>query len=238
MAVNKHLFRWMYVGPFLRTVEYFERTLNQKVLPSFDSISHEAEQVETEAFERLGKSVDPEWYDPADYFEAARDEGIDFYIMANGMKQGITNLFTAGLFHLFEQWFLKIYRQELVSFREEPKPNLLKLAIALDRLLRGNGIDIQTFSSWRTVDELRLVANTIKHADGASCKELKKLRPDLFVSPLTKDEGVEIDLVVRREVFHPLAGEDLYVSADEFGKYAEAVKHFADELAKAFDTKA
>ena len=103
------------------------------------------------------------------------------------------------------------------------------------RLLEDYGIDVATFSSWGKIEELRLVANCVKHADGPSCAQLKELRPDLFVPPFVKKETEEADLAFVGQVFQPLAGEDLYVSANDFEKYVEAVKGFWQEFAEAFD---
>lgn len=188
-----------------------------------------------EAFDRLGKNVNPEWYDPADYVDAAHDAGISFYIMADGMRQGVINLFATGLYHLFEQWFLKFHRRELLWFHEDRDLSLVNWKEAKKRLLKNYGIDVDGIPSWLKVSELRLLANAVKHAEGTSCEELKSLRPDLFVSPHLEKDGSAIDLVKIREVFQPLAGEDLYVSLEEFDKYVEAVKLFWDELANAFD---
>jgi hypothetical protein len=38
-----------------------------------------------------------------------------------------------------------------------------------------------------------------------------------------------------RPVLQPLAGQDVYISPEEFAKYVEAVKMFWEELATAFD---
>jgi hypothetical protein len=205
MAINKYTIRWMYVYDFKTTVAYFAKTLKKKVLPAFEDISAEADEVEEEAFERLGRSVDPEWYDPADCADAAHDAGISFYIMADGMRQGITNLFAAGLYHLFEQWFLKFHRRELLSYREEGNLSLLSWGEAKKRLLENYGINVEGFASWPKVSELRLLANTVKHADGLSCQELKCLRPDLFVSPRLEKDGYAIDLMNVRRCFSLLS---------------------------------
>lgn len=235
MAVNKYHFRWMYVHDFKTTVDYFAKILNKKVIPGFDDISEEADAVEREAYERLGMSFDPENDDPADSAEAAHDAGISFYIMADGMKQGVTNLFAAGLYHLFEQWFFQFHRRELLWPPEDADMSLVKWGIANERLLKYYGINIEKFTSWSKVNELRLLANTVKHAGGGSCEELKGLRPDLFISPHLEKDGYAIDLVKVREVYHPLAGQDLYVSVEDFAKYVDVVKQFWDELANAFD---
>jgi hypothetical protein len=49
--------------------------------------------------------------------------------------------------------------------------------------LRSLGIDVAKFPEWKSVMELRLVANCVKHAEGRACEELDKLRPDLFDPP-------------------------------------------------------
>src|SRR5437667_100798 len=114
MALNKYTFRSMH--DLKTTVDYFAKILEKKVIPAFGDISEEANEIEQQAFEQMGQSVDPEWYDPGDFAETAQDAGISFYITAGGMKQGVINLFAAGLYHLFEQWFLKFHRRELLSY--------------------------------------------------------------------------------------------------------------------------
>ena len=43
------------------------------------------------------------------------DAGLDFYMMARGIMQGVINIFTAGLYHLFEQQLLCIHRTALLN---------------------------------------------------------------------------------------------------------------------------
>ena len=89
--------------------------------------------------------------------------------------------------------------------RNDKDPSLIKWRPAKDRLIKYYGIDIEKFSSWAKVNELRLLANAVKHADGDSCTELKGLRPDLFVSTHGQTERYELELVWVRPVLQPLA---------------------------------
>jgi hypothetical protein len=234
-VVNKYLLRALYLNSFVQEIDYFSRSLNQKILPAFNDIDEEAKRVEVEAYERLSQVGNPEWFDPADIAEDVYHAGVDFAIMASGIVQGITNMFAAGLYHLFEQQFLKFHRKELLLPKEENEPSLLNLKEAQERLLRDYQIDIRTFESWSKLDELRLVSNCVKHADGPSCQQLKDKRLDLFVYPSSGKDESEMAFAVSAQVFQPLAGEGLYISVEEFNKYVEAVKQFWNELGKAFD---
>jgi len=235
-VVNKYWLRAIYVNQFIQVIDYFSDSLINKVLPAFNDLQEEANRVEQEAYNRLASSVDPEWFDPGDIWEPARDAGVDHYIMAEAMVQGITNMFTAGLYHLFEQQLLKFHRQQLLLPSEEDNPELLRFGEVQKRLEGDYKIDITRFPSFDKISELKLVANCVKHADGWSCEQLKKVRPDLFVKPSLKEEEKKWGILsTPRPVTQPLAGEDLYVVREEFTKYVEAVKGFWDELCKAFD---
>ena len=71
---------------------------------------------------------------------------------------------------------------------EDGDLSLIKWEEAKKRLLSVYGIKIEAFHSWNKINELRLVANTAKHADGTSCEELKRLRPEHFTYPALKED--------------------------------------------------
>jgi hypothetical protein len=55
--------------------------------------------------------------------------------------------------------------------QEENDRSLFKMS-EFQKRMKAVGIEITTFSSWAKVDELRLLANTVKHAEGDSAHEL------------------------------------------------------------------
>jgi hypothetical protein len=235
--LSKYNLRWLYTSDFIQTIDYYAKSLHEKVLPSFSDIAEEADRVEKETANQLSS------FDPADIAEHVIDAGVDFTLMAHGVVQGIINMFTAGLYHLFEQQLLWLYRQELLWewFRQVPPVNLLNKDLltvvqAQKRLLQDYKIDLTVFTSWSTLEELRLVANVVKHADGRSCDDLKQRRLDLFIHPTMKDETLLDDSILRRRpVYQPLSGEDIYISPEEFTRYVEATKKFWQEFAEAVD---
>jgi len=217
---------------FLPGIDFFARCLEVKIIPAFDSIEKEADEVEREAFENPNGYIDPEYYDPADAADYASEKGLEYYEWMTGMLQGVINLFTAGLYHLFEQQLLLFHRQELLTFNEENNTKLLSLKAAKNRLSK-HGIIVENFNSWPKINELRIVANTVKHADGSSADELKSKRPDLFLRAANllfiKPSAV------LRPVYTPLTGDSLYVTQIEFNKYIHAVKEFWSEMCTALE---
>ncbi|MGH7340150.1 MAG: hypothetical protein ACREKH_06640 [Candidatus Rokuibacteriota bacterium] len=178
----------------------------------------------------------PENFDPADWAERAQDEALIYYQTMKNVEQGLINLYTVGLAHLLEQQLLFIHRRELLVFPdEEHEARLFKFELMKERL-KAAGIDVETFVSWPRVEELRLLSNTAKHADGRSCAELKRRRPELFVKPLPGMPETNPELWVEHvAVYQPLMGEQLYVTAEVYEEYATAAKQFLTELADALE---
>lgn len=230
--IRNNLFWSHYIRTvFIPLVEAFSNCFKQRVLPSFDNLSQEADQVANKAWDRLG-SYATENTDPADLADRAFEKGLDFYQTMTEMAQGIRNLFAVGLYHLFEQQVLYFHRSELLGFQEENDPKLFKTKEAFERLAT-HGIHIDQFRSWRRIWELQTLANAIKHADGVSCEALKKLRPDLFCHPEARELGAPY--LPGLKVLQPLAGEAIYVTGEAFDEYVTTVKGFWGEWAEALE---
>jgi hypothetical protein len=229
-VLSKYNFRWLYTSDFVDTIDYYARSLRDRVLPAFDDMSEDATKAEDEAYKRYAK-----YAEPIDAAERALDARISFYMMAQGVVQGIMNMFTAGLYHLFEQQLIRLHRQQLLFGSEERNADLFKLKEVRQCLLRDYKIDIYTFAAWNKLEELRLVANTVKHADGDSCDKLKQRRSDLFQAPGNEHRPWPQGILARVPVYEPLSGDDLYISLDEFMKYAETTKQFWEELTQAVE---
>lgn len=103
----------------------------------------------------------------------------------------------------------------------------------MDELL-DIGVDLRRLPSYPRVAELRLLANCAKHGDGWSCADLRAVRPSLFKPPLHPEFH---SLPGTLPVVAPLGGEDLYLTAQGFKEYADAVKVFLEELAEALERR-
>jgi hypothetical protein len=203
---------------FIPSLELYRRVVVEKVLPclSNDVITEETHQVEREAFERMGNAVSPEDYDPGDFAQPAFDKGLEFYQLMHDTRQGLVNGLAAALYHLFEQQLCAFYR--LMAW---DKKAILTGRDAEEKL-RALGLDVAEFPEWASLDELRLLANCVKHAEGSSSKQLADLRPDLFgrtsIGPALTGS--------RPFVERPLSGEGLYFSATEFDTMVGRLKRF------------
>lgn len=214
-----------------RQITMFVENIEGRLLPTFHDIESEAEKVQEQEWDRLCSSCASPDIDPADLAERAHDTGLDYYTMVSGVKQSLLNVSATSLYHLFEQQLLFFLRREILHPSEENNIDLIKISIFKERCLQHN-IDVEKFSSWQTIDEMRLVANTVKHAEGKSAIDLRKIRPDLFRNPILEKYGPKLGGNFRR-LYMPLAGEDLYLSIEDLKKYGEAIARFWDEMISA-----
>jgi hypothetical protein len=140
------------------------------------------------------------------------------------------NLFAAALHHAFEQQIMLFHRREVLRPHEENNASLMTVSLFCARLSEYR-IDVKAFKSWPKIDELRHVANVVKHAEGRSAKALHEIRPDMFDSPDAKH--MEFMTKVSPRVYQPLVGEDLYLSLEDIGAYKDAALKFWNELVSA-----
>lgn len=213
-------------------VEILIEVLDQRLLPAFEDISEEADRHAEDVYQHLGSmSMGSDVLDMADAAEVARDEGIERYEALTDIRQAILNALTVALYHLIEQQLLLFLRRHVLHPREENDPKLWSMSTLIDRM-RSAGIDLTTLTHWDTLQELRLAANTIKHADGKSADELHALRPELFVEPTLRSTTTPRPYQ-RRRVYAPMAGDDLFISRDDLRAFAEKSIGFLRALSTA-----
>lgn len=213
-----------------RAAELFIKALQERVLPQFARLDSEAEQFAQGEYERLGQlpSSGEEPFFLGDLAEQAHDSAITWYQTMRGVRQSLINLHAVGLRHLFEQQLFDLVTHARLSergdadFREDCK--------AVEEL----GVQLSDLPAWGKLEELRLLSNTIKHAEGRSSVELKELRPELFVAPVV----AELPFVRRPgPTIQPLAGEDVYLQEDELDVYCSAIGEFWISVGKKLDSQ-
>jgi len=111
--------------------------------------------------------------------EAAHDHSLRWYQMMVSVRQSMLNLLVSGLFHLAEQQLAESCRD--ASSHIEP-PRDTKLGLVADWYRDHFQLDHKSLPSCGIFDELRLVANAVKHAEGSATRQLRAIRPELFRS--------------------------------------------------------
>lgn len=92
-------------------------------------------------------------------------------------------------------------------------------------VFESHGKPFETLDCWKKIKELRALVNVIKHSEGRSEKELRKMRPDYFV--YITDTG-KYDLL---SLYHStLLEETLQIKDLDFIDYYSALVQFWNEL--------
>lgn len=216
---------------FTKQISHFCAAVESRFLPTFNSLEAEAKQAEDAEWERLGQFVDPEYADEETLAEQALNAGIDYYSSMDAVRQTLINLSVASLYHLFEQQLLFFHRRQVLHPREENEKELIKIKEFKTRLSDA-GLHIETLKSWAKIEELRVVANTIKHAEGSSAEKLRQLRPDLFTHPQLRDTA-GFDSSSMSRVYLPLAGEDIFLTVADLRAYCTTLLEFWEEFGAA-----
>ena len=183
---------------------------------------------------RVGAATDNCDGDMSQEAEAAQNEGQLYYDAMYGLRQASINLLTVGLFHLLEQQLAKLcYDCNSRNFKlKEANMEGIVLWYGLHF-----DLNLKTIDKWSTIDELRLLANATKHADGSSAKQLRKRNADLFRHPLLDKIGVAWSLS-EEPLRLPLAGEGLFVTEEMFSEYAANVHAFVRAIILHFERNA
>lgn len=143
-------------------------SISQRLLPTFSSLESEAKEIEQNKFQELSAKFDPEFSDEADIYESAYHEGVEHYLIQVDIKKQFLKSCAMWVFHLFENDCSYVFDELKGNDRREKLVSL--------------GVDVSGTSNWHKCNnELRVVANAIKHGAGDSMNKLKSQRPDLIV---------------------------------------------------------
>ena len=235
MAVQgSYIARRMRMGvlPFDRV---YGQWVDAHIIPLASQLTVMADAVEKQAYDELMSQPVGEDYsgDGSEEAERAFDMGLSFYENISDMYQGTLNLFAAGLFHLIEQQLADLTRDGAFDIEASDT----KLQNLIDWYEQHFQVALTQFPSWSLIEELRLVANATKHAEGSAATKLRSVHPELFQNPVVR----KID--TNTPVFHmpvhlPLGGDGLYVTGDDFRRYHRATLDLFEWLVESFENHA
>ena len=204
------------------TVRAYGDCVRDYFLPVFDDLNSKADEVANKAYDELMRlPVTEDIDDPADAAEAATERGQEFYDTMFAMRQSTLNMFTAGLFHLLEQQLASLGEDATLQAMGVPLPEI-KLGEIATWYATYLTLDLTGFPEWAKIDdELRRIANAVKHGEGPAARHLRDLRPELFVDPRLEKFGLAHlgRVSITRRISTPLAGDDLFVTTEVFEDY-------------------
>lgn len=206
--------------------------LEHRLLPCFQNIEAEAQGKSDEAWESLSEMAcgeDGPLIDESEAAEMAQAAGYEHYEALTGARQTLLNSFAVSIYHLWEQQLLAFHRRQLLRPWEQMDARLFTLK-EVEKRLQAAGVEASGFESWKEMTIYRLLANTIKHADGDSAERLKALRPQWFTSPYLKDSGLPFLGIPPSRIYLPLAGEDVFVSIEDIRMMVGSAVQFWTDL--------
>ena len=209
-------------GVALSTTRTYVEGFANRLLPVFDDIEGEADAKTKEAWDTaMSKGADGS-KDSSDFVGSADDYGQQVYESLRFTRQQLIGLSAAGLYHLWERLLKEFLRRELrwsdigKDSDQINKSDFCKL----NKLLASCNFHISSMIYYKDLNELRLVANVIKHGEGQSCTDLYATSPHLFGKQIELFENLPMaDLELERADFLELDRED-------FLRYAKAVQDF------------
>jgi len=206
-------YRQLYRNQIDRLVE----TLTVRLLPTFDSVHAEVEALQQEAYRASRECAnDGNGLDPQTAHEAAFEASLAHFDIVLDLRQGLQNMFAVSLYHLFEQQVRAFHVRVLNHKPLKFGPDVLK---AWDKTLPDPVLTTEQRSG---LDELRLLANTVKHGDGASAQELYTAAPHLFLADYEQDALDDPTVIVHKpDIGTPLFGQDLFVRLDDIHRYRQ-----------------
>lgn len=210
---------------FIPAIRRIEDVFLQRLQPTFASIGAESEKLKSDLWDEA--SAIPCYdgdLDEGQIAESVETAAVSHYLSLKGMEQGLLNCCALFLYHSYEQHLMLFLRQELLGWKERNNKRLYTHDEARNRLKLAN-VDITKFASWPKIEELRHLANTIKHGEGKSSEVLALNAPHLFEIPVLINGGA-----VSAPVYRPLLGEDICVTPKDIHDYANALESFWLEM--------
>jgi len=207
---------------------FYVEQARKRLLSQFENMEAEADKAAEEHLEEMSMHFNPDIHDPSDFYEAAHDEGIEFYQLLSDMYENTRLSVIAGMYHQWDKslrgWIVKEMRHW--HYGENANKSIWKADVpAIMNFLVAFGFNVKAIPSYERLDAMRLVVNVFKHGNGRSLDELKKSFPEFFSDQLGGDGNSQF-------LFHYFDHTDMKVSDAHLDQFSEAILDFWTEVPK------
>jgi hypothetical protein len=217
---------------FKEPYRLYIETYTKRIAPVFDNIEEEANQIAKEHFREMGAFFHPDYHDEGDFAEAAFEKGLEHFEGLSLIRYNTKLMWISTMYQLWEQQVRKFLFEEISRTHKmyDKKNNEITFksfcARGIDEIketfLEFN-YNLETLTVWPDIDELRLLANVIKHGDGRSASQLEQLKPRFFKSQVSSSNLLELYKSTLTEIV-------LNIDESDFLRYGDALIRFWDEL--------
>jgi hypothetical protein len=213
-------------GPFRQSLidghKFYVEQARKRLLSQFGDIEAEADRAAKEWLERSSHLFDPDSHDPASFYEAANEAGIEFYALLSDMRDQTRLSVVSGMFHEWDKqlrdWLVREIQHWHCGDDVAAKVWAVDFGKIAD-LLESLGWDIRSQDYFAKLDACRLVVNVYKHGKGKSLEDLKQTYPAFLQGPLEGFGSAFSDMKFRDHT-------DLNVSDEQFQEFADAIIAF------------
>ena len=202
----------------------------ERIFPVFSNAEQEATEYQETLWNNLMEqpccSEDGYPIDPADFVDSIQEEGFNRYEILRLMHYRTITMWLACMCQVWEQQLYTFVIQEARNSGIEYSASDIKKGFSFCKdAFEYHNQSFESMTCWKKIKELRLLVNVIKHAEGDSEIQLRKIRPDFF----TYDSGAgDIDLLQLYK--STLLEPTMQVSEQDFNEYYNALITFWDEL--------
>ena len=195
----------------------------QKLLPVFKDIESDADKYANDFFDNyMSQPACDDFIDPSSIAEEAEDIGVDHYLHLKLGKYNLTATWHATLYQVWEQQSRRFLFQEISHvYNIQFETFCIKLSEIKEKF-KFHNVDIESFSCWPQIGELSLLCNVIKHGEGKSEKELRKIKPTLF----KQEDGTDYMKIFKTTLLE----ETLSINEMTLQSYGKALLSFWDEI--------
>lgn len=198
-------------------IKIIGKVFREKILSAFTDIQKDVE----EEMKRIVREYpfNPDSDEPENVMERAYEEGIDYGIDLAESKCLFITVSTVALYHDWEKSIISFLKKEIG--RNNTIPKITKWAHII-KCFNKYDTPIETFDFFADLNELRLVANSIKHGEGSSLENLRELNATIL---FPKENG---DCSYAAGAYS-LLGVELYLEQVDFVRYENALLKFWDQ---------
>lgn len=221
---------------YIRDLTKIKELFFERIQPIFANAEKEAIEYRNKLWENLMSQTsynEENLVDPSGFIATVQEAGFEKYEILSLMQYRNISMWISCMCQVWEQQlFSFIYHEAQSEGIKYSESNLKRGFVFSKEVFEWHQQPFENLNCWTKVKELRTLVNVIKHSEGKSEQELRKIRPDYF----KKDTGVEVyDLV---SLYHStLLEATLQIKDQDFIDYYNALVDFWNELPERMFTK-